>query len=42
MVGKIIEITFSVLIVVFVIYLLKWAFVRQVQVPILTSVLQEI
>lgn len=40
--GKLVEVTISVLIVVLVIYLMKWAFVRNIQVPILSDVLREI
>ena len=40
--SRIIDVTVSTLITVLMIYLLKWVFVRQTQVPFLTEVLKEI
>lgn len=42
MISRVMEITVSVLIVVFVIYLLKVVFIKNVRVPVLTPILEEI
>jgi len=42
MVNRVVDIVISTVIVVLVIYLMKWAFVERVQVPIVTDILKTI
>lgn len=42
MLARIIDVTISAGIVILVIYLLKWIFVRNWQVPFITDVLKEV
>lgn len=40
--SRIVDVTVSTLIVVLVIYLMKWAFVKNMEVPYLTDVLKAV
>jgi len=42
MVSRVIDVTISTIVTILVIYLLKWIFVKQTQVPYVTDVLKEI